>query len=151
MLGTRSQQSEQSELQQQQTADPVPCGMLTGSLGPTDDASGTFNVTNSTIASSQMTPTVTSDATTSAETITGGRQPSVAVAAVTPVPSNQTGLWSPSSKFAAEPTSTFKIASSQVKAAMASDATTSAETITPGSSSSFVVATPPAPNSLNGL
>ena len=109
--------------------------MFTGVLGPTDDANGTVNATNSTIASSQMNATVTPDATTTgAETITRGTPPS-SIVAVTPGPSSQTELWSPS-KFAAEPTNTVKTAS-----AVTSDATTSAETITPGSSSSFVVAT----------
>lgn len=142
--GTRSPQ--QSEHQQQQTADPAPYDMFTGILGPTDDASGTIDATKSTIASSQMNATVTLDATT----ITRGTPPSFIVAAA-PGPSSQSGLWSTSSKFAAEPTSTVIIASSRMNAAVTPDATTSAEMITVGSSSWFVIATTPAPNSLNGL
>jgi hypothetical protein len=149
---TRSRQPEQSEhqQQQQQTTDPAPYDMLTGILGPTDDASGTVDATKSTIASGQMNATVTLNATASAENIPRGTLPSFVVAA-TPGPSSQNGLWSTFSKFAAEPTSTVTIASSRMDAAVTPDATTSAETITPGSSSSFVIATTPAPNSLNGL
>lgn len=66
--GTRSPQPEQSEHQQQQTADPAPYNAFTGILGPIDDASGTVGVTKSTIASSQMNATVTLDAAASAET-----------------------------------------------------------------------------------
>jgi hypothetical protein len=145
--GIRSPQPEQSE---HQTADPAPYDMFTGILGPTDDDSGTVDATKSTIASSQMNATGTLDATTSAETITRGTPSSFIVAAV-PKPSRQNELWSTSSKFAAEPTSTVIMASSRMNAAVTPDATTSAETNIPGSSPSFVIATTPPPNSLNVL
>ena len=141
---TRSAQPEQSEHQQQQTVDPVPCDMFTRILGPTDDANGTVDATNSTAASSRMDSTAMLDTTTSTETVTRGT--SSFVVASTPGPSSQNGLWSTSSKFAAEPA--IVIASSWVNAAVTPDATTSAETITPESSFSFVAATKPAPNSL---
>ena len=135
--GTSSRQLEQPEHQQQKAADPVPCDMSTGVLGPTDDAGGTVDATTSTKASSQMNSTVTPDATTSAQAITRGTSSSFIVAA-TPMPNNQNGLWSTSSKFATEPTSTVKLASSQTNVSVAPDATTHAEMITPGSSSSYV-------------
>jgi hypothetical protein len=150
--GTRSREPEQSEHQQQQTADPTPCGMFTGILGPTEDANGSFDATKSTIASSQMNATSTLDATSSAETISRGT-PSSFIVAATHGPGGQDGDWSSSSQFAAdsEPNQPISTASSWIKAAVTSDTTTSAETIiTPGSSSSFVIATIPAPHSLNG-
>jgi len=142
---TRSAQPEQSEHQQQQTVDPAPCDIFTGILGPTDDASGTVDAAKSTAASRGMDATAMLDTTTSTETVTRGT--SSFVVASTPGPSSQNGLWSTSSKFAAEPTSIVVIASSRVNAAVTPDATTNAETITPESSFSFVAATKPAPNS----
>ena len=129
-LRTRSQ-PEKSEQQQQETADPAPCDMVTGTLVPTDGASGSVDTTKSAIASSQMNVTVTPDATTSVESF---------VVATTPGPNSQNGYRSTSTKFAAEPTSTVMKASSWMNA---SDTTTRTMTITPGSSSTFVATTAP--------
>lgn len=121
----------------------MPYGTFTGILGSTDDTGGTVGVTKSTRASSQMNATETPDATTSANIITRGTPPSFIV--TSPGLSIQNVLWSTSSEFAAEPTSTVIIASNRVNAAVTPDVTTSAETITLGSSSRFVVATTPRP------
>ncbi len=138
-LGTRSQ-PEQSEYHHHQTADPAPCDMSMGFLGPTGDASGTINATKSTIASSRMNATLTLDAMTSAETITGGT-PSPSVVHTIPRTNSQNGLWSTLSEFAAEPTSTVMTHSSRVNVGVTEDIATSAEAITGSPSpSSYVTA-----------